>query len=181
MLADDGGESVDKRHRPRYTRTACVARTVGVFAHLTRRQAPMSSASSHQPQTAQKGSPTILVIDDDAGNLLLTSMMLKNANYTCRSEKSIEQGRQALQDGGIDLVVSDLLFDGSPEATLRLLADMRADPILARIPVIVTTGRRSEEARHQILAAGAADIITKPFNKGDLLPIVKQCLDKKQA
>lgn len=141
----------------------------------------MHSASAYPPHAAQSGAPTILVIEDDASNRLLTNMMLHKARYTCRAEKSIELGRKALQDGGVHLVVCDLYFDKSPAATLALLADMRANPLFARIPVIIATGDHSDDTRRQVMAAGAAGILIKPFEEPELLVLVKQCLDTKLA
>lgn len=141
----------------------------------------MFSASAYQPQAVQSDTPTILVIEDDMGNRLLTSKMLSSASYACRCAPTIEEGRKALQDGGIELVVSDLIFDDSPTAALALLADMRANAALAHIPVIIMTGKRSEETGRQVMAAGAAGIIIKPYPRENLITLVKQCLDKKLA
>ena len=141
----------------------------------------MFSASDYDPHTAPSDTFTILVIEDDSGNRLLTCMTLKTANYVCHCASSIEEGRDILHGGGIDLVISDLMFEQSPAAALALLEDMRADPDLARIPVIVATGERSTETKRSVMALGAAGVLTKPYSRGDLLTLVRQCLDGKQA
>ena len=141
----------------------------------------MFSASKYDPHAAPSDSLTILVIEDDSGNRLLTRMTLNTANYVCHCASSIEEGRDILHGGGVDLVVSDLMFDQSPAAALGLLEDMRADPVLARIPVIVATGERSTEIQRHVMALGAAGVLTKPYPREDLLALVRQCLDGKQA
>jgi two-component system chemotaxis response regulator CheY len=141
----------------------------------------MYSASASRPQAARNDTPTILVIEDNTPNRLLTSAMLKNARYTCHCAKTIEQGRKVLQDGDVHLVVCDLYFNGSPADTLALLADMRAAPLFAHIPVIIATGDPSDVTRQMVMAAGAAGIIIKPYEEEKLITLVKQCLGEKQA
>ena len=59
-----------------------------------------------------------------------------------------------------------------------LLRELRADPDLQAIPVIMLSARAGEEARLEGLAASADDYLVKPFSARDLLARVEAQLVK---
>lgn len=66
-----------------------------------------------------------------------------------------------------DLVLSDVMMprlDG-----IGLLRELRADPALARLPVMLLSARAGEEASIEGLEAGADDYLIKPFVARELL------------
>ncbi|MEO7731592.1 MAG: ATP-binding protein, partial [Kofleriaceae bacterium] len=65
-----------------------------------------------------------------------------------------------------DLVISDVMMprlDG-----LGLVAELRADPALRELPVIMLSARAGEEARIEGLQAGATEYLAKPFAAREL-------------
>jgi PAS domain S-box-containing protein len=73
-----------------------------------------------------------------------------------------------------DLILSDLMMprlDG-----FGLLRELRADPQLCKIPVILLSARAGEEARIEGMEAGADDYLTKPFSARELLALVESHL-----
>ena len=50
---------------------------------------------------------------------------------------------------------------------LELLAELKADPALARIPVLVVSADATGATREQALAAGAGSFLTKPLDLAD--------------
>ena len=74
-----------------------------------------------------------------------------------------------------DLVLSDVIMpnlDG-----FGLLREMRDDPTLAGVPVILLSARAGEEARVEGLEAGADDYLIKPFSARELIARVKSNLE----
>lgn len=70
-----------------------------------------------------------------------------------------------------DLILSDVMMpalDG-----FALLREIRTDPLLSDIPVILLSARAGEEARIEGLQAGADDYLTKPFSSRELLAVVQ--------
>ena len=73
-----------------------------------------------------------------------------------------------------DLVLSDVMMprlDG-----FGLLRELRADPQLCEIPVILLSARAGEEARIEGMEAGADDYLIKPFSARELLALVESHL-----
>ena len=73
-----------------------------------------------------------------------------------------------------DLVLSDVMMprlDG-----FGLLRELRADPQLCEIPVILLSARAGEEARIEGMEARADDYLIKPFSARELLALVESHL-----
>jgi PAS domain S-box-containing protein len=74
-----------------------------------------------------------------------------------------------------DLILSDIMM---PEMDgLQLLAQLRNDPALKTIPVILLSARAGEEAQIEGLQMGADDYLVKPFDKRALLARIKANLN----
>ena len=51
----------------------------------------------------------------------------------------------------------------------EVLTALRADPVTARIPVLLLSADATTHSRERLLALGADDYLPKPFNVADLL------------
>ncbi|HEX8995052.1 MAG TPA: response regulator [Ktedonobacterales bacterium] len=135
---------------------------------------------SHPPgphlSDVDQSAPTILVIEDDAWILRLTTMLLREAKYRCVPARDIDAGWQALQRGAVDLIVSDLRLDA-----LSLIERVRAHPQFGRIPIIIASGETKPDVIRTVLAAGAARYLTKPYAPDELLASIRQCLASETA
>lgn len=84
---------------------------------------------------------TILIVDDEPDVLRLFRRMLASAgrNYRVLRASSAAQARQIMADTKPDVVLSDLVM---PEQDgYQLIAEMKADPALRDIPIVVTSAR----------------------------------------
>ena len=125
---------------------------------------------------------------EPTGRVLLADDNADMAEYARRllSERwaveTVHSGRDALhvaRERRPDVVVSDIMM---PELDgLGLLHELRADPDLRTIPVILLSARAGEEARLEGLAAGADDYLVKPFSARDLVARVDAQLIKARA
>jgi DNA-binding NtrC family response regulator len=123
---------------------------------------------AERPEDAPHGS--VLVVDDVADNLRLMEIMLDRSGYEVRLAGS---GREALQMFGArrpDLCLLDLQM---PEMDgITLLREMRRiDP---DVPAIVITAFGSIESAVEAMKAGAADFLTKPVRRDQLVKLVGQ-------
>jgi DNA-binding response OmpR family regulator len=57
-----------------------------------------------------------------------------------------------------------------------LLRELRADPTLRDVPVMLVSARAGEEARTEGITAGADDYLTKPFSAKELVARVEMIL-----
>jgi CheY-like chemotaxis protein len=72
-----------------------------------------------------------------------------------------------------DAVVLDLMLPRL--GGLEVLARLQADDRLRHVPVLVITAWN--ETREDVLAAGAADFLTKPFDPDELKAAIEQLLN----
>ena len=74
-----------------------------------------------------------------------------------------------------DLVLTDVMMPGL--SGFGLLRELRGDPNLRDLPVIVLSARAGEEAQVEGLDAGADDYLTKPFSARELVARVNANLE----
>jgi DNA-binding response OmpR family regulator len=116
----------------------------------------------------------ILIIDDDIGFRDLLRIHLSAAGYQVEVAEDGVAGGRALLEQTPDLIVSDVnmpFLDG-----FELLSLMRSDPSTATIPVILLSGRSDGDTMARAVELGAADFLTKPVTRDQLLESVQACL-----
>ena len=108
----------------------------------------------------------VLIVDDNSDMRAYVQRLLAT-----RWEVDVaEDGRSALdliRERKPDLVLSDVMMprlDG-----FGLLRELRADPALRDLPVILLSARAGEDARIDGLEGGADDYLTKPFSARELI------------
>jgi putative two-component system response regulator len=78
-----------------------------------------------------------------------------------------------------DVVLLDLMM---PHVSgLDILADVRNDPTIAEIPIIILTAVTDRETRVQAVELGAIDFLNKPIDPSELLPRVRNVLIAKAS
>ncbi len=114
---------------------------------------------------------TILVVEDNAADADLVADALASAATAPRLHLATS-GRAALallRSGGCDplpdLILLDLNLPGY--SGLETLADLKADPVLRRLPVIVLTTSKSQHEIDRCYALGAAAVLNKPMRLRD--------------
>jgi len=106
---------------------------------------------------------TILVVDDE--EVCLTSMELFLHNTACKLIKANGGGKalEELKHNKIDLVFLDLMM---PDMYgLNVLQEMKKDPELSNIPVILQSGTSDEAEIEKAYDMGISAYIKKPYNK----------------
>lgn len=118
----------------------------------------------------------ILLAEDDPQIARLIQFKLQREGF---SVTGVEDGAQALQQihqTHYDLVLLDVMMPG--QDGFSVLAELRADPRLQKIPVIMLTARASERDLLAGFQAGATDYIAKPFAIAELVRRVKAILEQ---
>ena len=121
----------------------------------------------------------ILIIDDDIGFRDLLRIHLSSAGYQVQVADDGVTGGRALLEHPPDLIVSDVnmpFLDG-----FELLSLLRADAETAAIPVILLSGRSDGDTMAKAVELGAADFLTKPVTRDQLLESIEACLSRTKA
>ncbi len=118
----------------------------------------------------------ILIIDDDVGFRDLLRIHLTAAGYQVQVAEDGVTGGRALLEQTPDLIVSDLnmpFLDG-----FELLSLLHGDEETASIPVILLSGRSDGDTMAKAVELGAADYLTKPVTRDQLLESIEACLSR---
>ena len=126
----------------------------------------------------------VLLVEDNEADVRLTREALREAGEEVRLE-SVGDGEQALaylrrEDGFADVLCPDLvLLDlNLPRKNgLEVLEEMRADPELASIPVIMLT---TSSAEHDVVACysrGANCFVVKPLELDEFMELIDSIRD----
>jgi PAS domain S-box-containing protein len=130
----------------------------------------------HAPQKKFK----ILIADDQPENCLLLARYLENEGYQHVDAKDGLEALEKLRSEMPDLVLLDVNMPNKDG--FAVLEEMRADPALGHIPVIILTAARHTSIDVQFgLNIGADDYITKPFDRRELIARIRTKLRTKEA
>lgn len=110
---------------------------------------------------------TILVIDDQPGNLKVLFSFLKNHGFQVRIANSGEKALHIVEANLPDLILLDVMMPGIDG--FETCRQIRANDKVADIPVIFMTALDSVEDKVIGFEAGGLDYITKPFQQEEVL------------
>lgn len=110
---------------------------------------------------------TVLVADDDELLLALLTHRLSARGYQVQTAQNGQDALDLARAERPDAIVLDAMMpvlDG-----FAALQQLKADPALSAIPVIMLTALKGESDVVAALDAGAADYLVKPFMAEELL------------
>jgi DNA-binding response OmpR family regulator len=111
---------------------------------------------------------TVLVVDDDEQVLRLVDRVLSRAGYEVRRARDGAEGLQLAEAHRPDLIVLDLKMPVMDGPAFR--QEQLRRPALARIPVLVLSGRPNDDHIAELLGVPR---ISKPFQMHELLATVR--------
>jgi two-component system, cell cycle response regulator DivK len=103
---------------------------------------------------------TVAVVEDNADNRLLVRAIIGDA-YDVREFTSGDEALDAFARAAPDVVLLDISLPGL--SGLEVLARLRADARLARVPVVALTAHAMDGDRQRYLAAGFDGYVSKPI------------------
>jgi two-component system phosphate regulon response regulator PhoB len=127
---------------------------------------------------------TVLVVDDDPDIRELISWKLGQAGYSTILAADGEAGLAAATAGDVEGRVPDLILVDwmMPKMSgIEVCRAVRANPVTARIPVILLTANSQEADVELGFAAGVDDYIAKPFSPREMLGRIQAVLARSEA
>ncbi|MET0790682.1 MAG: sigma-54 dependent transcriptional regulator [Polyangiaceae bacterium] len=116
------------------------------------------------------GEPRGLIVDDDRAILKVLASQLAQDGIRTFEAQSAEQALTLLDSQPVDVVLTDLRMPGM--GGMALLA--RISRSWPEVPVIVLTAHGSIQLAVETMKAGAADFIVKPFDREEVLFVVRK-------
>jgi DNA-binding response OmpR family regulator len=121
----------------------------------------------------------VLLIEDDEAQRFVARFALKKAGHTVREAGDGVQGLRLAREQRPDVIVCDVMM---PAVTgYDVLAQLRADPGLATVPVILLTAMSDRKHMRQGMTAGADDYLTKPYRPEELIEALGAVLARRQV
>jgi EAL domain-containing protein (putative c-di-GMP-specific phosphodiesterase class I)/CheY-like chemotaxis protein len=115
--------------------------------------------------------PVVLVADDDQGVRSLFRTVLERAGFSVLLATNGRRALELVRTNPVDVMLLDLSMPGL--SGLETLQELRADPALRSLPVIIATGSLVEADRIAGLDQGADDVIVKPVSVAELVARVR--------
>jgi signal transduction histidine kinase len=119
--------------------------------------------SATQPFEMLASQPGVLLVDDDARNLLALESLLQSENYTIATAQTGNEALLALMNREFAVIILDVAM---PEVNgIELARLIKQHRRTQHIPIIFLTAHYLED-QHAVLAydVGAVDYLTKPIN-----------------
>jgi chemosensory pili system protein ChpA (sensor histidine kinase/response regulator) len=151
-----------------------LATLYGDGARAAMRQAVAPAAAPNEPQSAEASeaarAPLVLVVDDSLTVRRVTQRLLVREGYRVTLAKDGLDALEKLAEELPVVVLSDIempRMDG-----FDLVRNLRADPRLNSLPVIMITSRIAQKHREHAAELGVDHYLGKPYSEDDLLGLL---------
>lgn len=118
----------------------------------------------------------VLLVDDE--RLLLASMThalrAKRPDWEVQTARNGSEAMDQLRSRQIDILITDVQMPGMDG--MALLRQVRLDPELARLPLVLISAQDDRSSIRQGMFSGADDYLTKPFSPEELILTVESRL-----
>ena len=113
---------------------------------------------------------TVLVVEDNAANMKLTTFLLESAGHTVLAASDAEAGLTLARDEHPALILMDIQLPGMDG--LEATALLKQDVVTRDIPVIALTALAMKGDEERIRAAGCDGYVAKPIAYKEFLATI---------
>ena len=124
----------------------------------------------------QRARPLVMVVDDSITMRKVTGRVLERHEYEVATAKDGVDALEKLHERVPDLMLLDIempRMDGYELAT-----QMKSDPRLRDVPIIMITSRTGEKHRQRAFDIGVERYLGKPYQEAELLAQIAEALDQ---
>lgn len=152
-------------------------RIIDALEGRSRRQASAPVADS---QRERLSSVRVLLAEDSRTNQLVVSAMLEGVASTVEVVESGEAALEKLAEGGIDVVLMDMLMPGMDGAATARAIRTLPEP-LGQVPIIGLTGNLLSSDGERAIEAGMNAYLSKPVERDLLLQTILDHIEGSEA
>jgi len=116
----------------------------------------------------------ILVVDDEPHAIRALTFILKKEGYDVYSALNGEEAMARVRESKPDLMFLDVMMPR--KNGFEVCQEIKDDPGLSDIYIIMLTAKGQEKDREKGLSLGADEFITKPFSLTDIVARVRELL-----
>ena len=116
----------------------------------------------------------ILLVDDEIDTLLPLKLSLEAEDYLVLGASNGFEALELAKTNIPDLILLDIMMPGMDG--YEVCAQLKKDPVMRNIPVIMLTAKDAVREKVKGLDIGADDYVTKPFNLNELKARIKSVM-----
>lgn len=116
----------------------------------------------------------ILVVDDEPHAIRALTFILKKEGYDIYSAINGEGAMARVRESKPDLMFLDVMMP--KKNGFEVCQEIKGDPGLSDIYIIMLTAKGQEKDREKGLSLGADEFVTKPFSLTDIVARVRELL-----
>ncbi len=113
----------------------------------------------------------VLVIEDEPNIIEALSFILSRDGWTVHTHSDGVNANERIRATPPDLVILDVMLPG--KSGFDILRDLRADPEMQALPVLMLTARGQTRDRELAEKLGVNRFITKPFSNAEVIENVR--------
>jgi CheY-like chemotaxis protein len=119
----------------------------------------------------------VLIVDDNEPNRDMLARRLRRKDFNLSMASNGGEALSMVKANLYDLILLDIMM---PEVDgYTVLKELKADPLLRKIPVIMVSALEEMDSVMKCMEIGADDYLTKPFDPDMLKAAINRCLTQK--
>jgi DNA-binding response OmpR family regulator len=124
-------------------------------------------------------SKKVLIVDDEPNIVLSVEFLMRREGHEVVTASDGQEAIDLLGSTRPDLMILDVMMPR--KNGFEVCAEVRADPALSRIPILMLTAKGREAEMKKGISLGADAYITKPFSTHDLVAKVHELLQREDT
>ncbi|MFK7834936.1 MAG: response regulator transcription factor [Sulfitobacter sp.] len=113
----------------------------------------------------------VVLVEDEVNIAEAIRFLLSNEGWRVETLANGTSAVDVIRKTAPDLVMLDVMLPG--KSGFEILHDLRADPELIDLPVLMLTARGQNRDREMAEKAGVSRFMTKPFSNTEMLDAVR--------
>lgn len=119
----------------------------------------------------------VLLIEDEPSIIEAIRFILTRDGWSVQTHSNGITAADRVREGPPDVVILDVMLPG--RSGLDILEELRGDPAMADLPILILTARGQSADRDRAEQGGASRYMTKPFSNSDILAAVNSLVGPK--
>ncbi len=113
----------------------------------------------------------VLLIEDEPNIIEAISFILSREGWRVDTHSQGSDAVEHVRRTGPDVLILDAMLPG--RSGFDILRDLRDDPEMSALPILMLTARGQSKDREQAERAGVSRFMTKPFSNAEVLDAVR--------
>ena len=139
---------------------------------------PIESVDEFFGETIHEKTTNVLVTDDSIADIRTIKKYLTNTPFKVIESGGAKDTFTILQKEKIHLIILELNLPG--QNGIEICKNIKKTPYTRGIPLIMISGKPTQEAVIESLQTGARDFLVKPFSKEKLLQKINRFIVKEK-